>query len=240
MGTPRRPLDARHISGYRISCDLRDSVQGALFYCGTYEPQTTALISDALRPGETFLDVGANVGHYTFVAAKRVGLAGRVVAIEASRSTAERLAADVERNNLSAVVTVHNVAAGDHRSTSRLYAADDPAQVGMRHLDPGASHSPIEEVAVLPLDQLLPGLRPNVVKMDIEGAELRALSGMSKMLSTDPPRLVVAEAQGHLLRRFGDSAEAMIAFMGDRKYRAEWIGERWHSDSIAFRIDRAK
>lgn len=237
VGTPSRPLDARHITGYRITCDLRDSVQRALFYCGTYEPQTTALISDALRSGDTFLDVGANVGHYTFLAAQRVGPTGQVVAIEASRSTAERLAADVERNGLRDVVTVHNVAAGDDISTSGLYAAADPAQIGMRHLDPGDSHSAIEEVAVLPLDHLLPDLRPNVVKMDIEGSELRALSGMSKMLSTDPPRLVVAEAQAHLLRRFGDSVEAMIRFMADHKYRAEWVGERWHSDSIAFRID---
>jgi FkbM family methyltransferase len=238
MGTPSRVLDAKHISGYRIRCDVRDGVQRALFYSGTYEPQTTALISDALRPGDTFLDVGANVGHYTFLGAKSVGPAGRVIAIEASRSTAKRLVADVERNGLSEVVTVHQVAAGDVASTSRLYTADDPTQVGMRHLHPGDSRSAIEEVSVLPLDQLLPGLRANVVKMDIEGSELRALSGMTKMLSTsDPPRLVVAEAQTHLLSSFGDSVEAMIRFMADHRYRADCIGELWHSDSIAFRID---
>jgi FkbM family methyltransferase len=233
-------MEAKHVSGYRVSCDLRDSVQRALFYCGTYEPRTTELISEMLRPGDTFLDVGANVGHYTFTGARCVGPTGHVVAIEASRSTAEQLMADVKRNGLTALIAVHNVAAGDLPRKSRLYAHDDPSQIGMRHLSPGGSGASVEEVAVVPLDDLLPDLKPSVVKMDIEGSELRALAGMSRMLTVKPPRLVVVEAQGDLLSRFGDSVEAMITFMGEHEYTATWIGERWHSDSIAFHLNGSK
>lgn len=235
-GTPRRPLAARHVSGYRITCDLSDSVQRALFYYGTYEPQTTALISAALGRGDTFLDIGANVGHYTFLAAKLVGRSGRVVAVEASASTAAKLAADVGRNGLGEIVTVHNVAAGDRTSDAYLYYSDDPTQVGMRHLDPTGDGHVIEQTRLIPLDELLPTTRPDVVKLDIEGSELRALSGMRQMLTNHPPRLIVAEAQQELLIRFGDSVEALIAFLANLDYDADKIGEKWHSNSYAFRL----
>jgi FkbM family methyltransferase len=224
------------VSGYHITCDLRDGVQRALFYCGTYEPQTTALISAVLRPGDTFLDIGANVGHYTFLAARLVGPGGRVVAIEASPSTAGRLDADVRRNGLAETVTVCNAAAGDATSDAFLYDSDDPAQVGMRHLDPIGRGRAIEKTRVIRLDQLLPAIEPDVVKLDVEGGELRALSGMREILASHPPRLIVAETQEPLLARFGDSVEALGAFLADFDYDADEVGERWHSDSHAFRL----
>ncbi|MGZ4317246.1 MAG: FkbM family methyltransferase, partial [Gaiellaceae bacterium] len=62
---------------------------------------TSRLVKDALIRGDTFLDVGANAGHYTFLAARRVGTSGSVYAIEASPSTAALLADDVCRNGLA-------------------------------------------------------------------------------------------------------------------------------------------
>ena len=238
VGGPNRPLVARHVSGYRVTCDLRDTVQRSLFYCGTYEPKTTSLIAEALEKGDTFLDVGANAGHFTFVAARLVGKSGRVLAVEASKETAEALVRDIAQNDLGGRVTVHNVAAGDHRSTAALYAAGDSHQIGMRHLNPAGGEFLVEQSRVIRLDLLLSelGIHPDVVKLDIEGSELRALVGMSATLSTNPPRLVVAEAQEELLRRFGDSPEGMIKFMASHGYRAEVIGEKWHSDSFAFRL----
>lgn len=233
-GTPSEPLTARHVSGFKLTCDLRDTVQRALFYCGTYEPQTTALIRSALASGDTFLDIGANVGHYTFLAAKAVGPAGRVIAIEASKSTAERLAADVTSNGLDHIVTVHNVAAADEASSVFLYAGHDPSQVGMRHLDPSPRDDAIEATRQMPLDDLLPGLRTDVVKLDIEGAELRALVGMRHILTNHRPRLVVAEMQEEMLARFGDSPDTVNAFFTELGYEGREVGEKWHGESRSF------
>ncbi|MGZ4316983.1 MAG: FkbM family methyltransferase [Gaiellaceae bacterium] len=234
-GTPSQPMRARHISGFSVTCDLRDGVQRALFYCGTYEPKTTALISSALRSGDTFLDIGANAGHYTFVAARIVAPSGRVVAVEASGTTARQLCADVARNDLDAVVTVHNVAAGDCVSSALLYASEDPSQVGMWHLDPAGQGHVVGETHVTPLDDLVPNLQPDVIKLDIEGAELRALMGMRKILGNSRPRLIVAETEDDLLLRFGDSVDALVGFLDEMGYQADEIGERRLSHSRAFR-----
>jgi FkbM family methyltransferase len=66
-----------------------------------------ALVTAALAHGDTLLDVGANAGHYTFLAAREVEASGHVYAIEASSSTAQVLADDVRWNDLTNVVSVH-------------------------------------------------------------------------------------------------------------------------------------
>jgi FkbM family methyltransferase len=158
------------------------------------------------------------------------------VAVEASPGTAAKLAADVGRNGLAERVKIHNAAAGSAASDAYLYDSDDPSQVGMRHLDPTGQGRVVEETHVMPLDKLLPAIQADVVKLDVEGAELRALSGMREILANHPPRLIVAETQEPLLARFGDSVEALVAFLADFDYDADEIGERWHSDSRAFRL----
>ena len=235
LGPSSESLDARHISGYRVRCDLSDSVQRSLFYTGTYEPKTTGLIREALRPGDTFLDVGANVGHYTLLAASVVGSKGRVHAVEASRATAERLEETVTRNELGGVVSVHLAAAADRRYEATVHAAEGEHAIGMRNIRPEQDGVAIERVEAWPLDDLLPDVRPDVVKVDVEGSDLRALVGMRKLLESARPRLVIVESQDQLLASFGDSAAGIDGFMSELGYRGEPVAEPWHAPSVAYR-----
>jgi FkbM family methyltransferase len=230
-GRPTRPLRARQISGYTILCDLRDSVQRSLFYRGTFEPTTSSLIKSRLMNGDTFLDVGANVGHYTFLAARQVGSSGCVHAIEASRETADALAADVRKNGLESFVFVHNVAAGAAQGRARVHEGDEVSPVGTRYVEYGAAG---DGVAVIPLDDLLPSLLPAVIKVDVEGADLQVLLGMEGMIKRAHPRLIVVEADDALLARFGDSVASISAYMRTLGYCERPIGEKWHAPSIAF------
>jgi Met-10+ like-protein len=122
FGRPQGRLTGRHLSGFVIECDLSDSVQRAIFFTGTFEPETTALIASELRPGDSFLDVGANVGHYSLVAAEWIGHSGSVTAIEASSTTAIQLEETVDRNGLQSIVDVIQLAATDQPGIATLFA----------------------------------------------------------------------------------------------------------------------
>jgi hypothetical protein len=103
----------------------------------------------------------------------------------------------------------------------------------MRYLDPAATTSG-ELVRVTTVDELLPDLDAGAVKIDVEGADLRVLHGMVRVLTNHPPRLVVVEAINANLARFGDSVAELVAFMANRGYRAQPIAEAYGADSLAF------
>jgi FkbM family methyltransferase len=217
-----------------ITCDLRDAVQRSLFYLGTYEPRTSSLIQESLNRGDAFLDVGANAGHYTFLAARQVGPSGRVHAIEASEETARTLVCDVRNNGLEAFVSVHRVAAGAAPASATLRdGPDELSPIGTRYVAPDGEG---ENVAVVSVDEMLPHFLPAVVKVDVEGADLQALRGMQGMIKRASPRLIVVEVDDAMLARFGDSAASLTEYLGGLGYRAEPIREEWHAPSLAFRL----
>src|SRR5262249_10578177 len=75
---------ATTVFGTRLAGNTIEILQQYVYYFGMWEPNLTRWIWERLRPGDTFIDVGANIGYFSLLAAKRVGATGRVVAIEAS------------------------------------------------------------------------------------------------------------------------------------------------------------
>jgi FkbM family methyltransferase len=231
---PRRRLRTRHISGYVVTCDLSDGVQKAMFYRGTFEPTASNLIADALPVGGVFLDVGANAGHFTLLAAAKVGPTGRVHAIEAAPMTAHRLRGDLAANDLLGRVELYPVAVADQSGEMRLQHAPGSARHAERYLDPTAGDGAGDVVMVTTIDELIPDLRADVVKIDVEGADLRVLHGMTKTLATHPPRLMIVEAIDEHLTRFRDSRAAMLAFMTAAGFRARDIGDKNEAGTVVF------
>ena len=78
-----RPIASVWIDGLKLSVDLRDSGIGRpLFVLRRYEARETILLRWLMKPGQVFIDVGANIGYYTTLAARQVGPTGRVLAVE--------------------------------------------------------------------------------------------------------------------------------------------------------------
>ena len=135
-----------------------------------------------------FVDVGAHVGHWTLRAAKRCK---QVIAVEANPGTALRLAENLELNGLGNV-TVHQVAAWDERA--RLYVHNHHG---------GAEHDGTDQVNATPgavpveahrLDVLLADLdRVDVIKIDVEGADLHVIRGLTELLVQHRPRLFIED-----------------------------------------------
>jgi FkbM family methyltransferase len=179
---------------------------------GHPEPGLRDILLPRLLPGAFFVDVGANIGLYTVAAGYAVGRSGHVLAVEPTPRTAEVLAQNVRLNGLMelGVVTIAQVAAGEAPGRARL--ATHIEDSGHNSLYPTGDEDEDVEVDVVPLDDLVPeGSQVDVVKIDVEGAELAVLRGMRHMAAANPNIVVFAELAQEHLARAGTSVEGLLA-----------------------------
>ena len=158
---------------------LSGVVQRSLFHFGLFEPNLTDFISRRLRPGDTFIDVGANVGYFTLLAAKLVGPEGTVVAIEASPSTYAALRTSIEANQATNVRAL-NVAAFDCETTVPIYYLPEEEFTSgasiFRTIGPQEAIVPAKPlVTILSASELS---KARLIKIDVEGAEERVVAGL--------------------------------------------------------------
>ncbi len=160
---------------------------------GLYELDTTRQMRRLLRPGDWFVDCGANIGYFTLLMARHVGATGQVDAFEPDPMNRATLLANLKSNALDTRVRAHDLALGNHGGMVDLFhPTQSKSNHGMSSLYPDGSGLDTKfSVQIARLDDVLKGV-PNLVKIDIEGAELAAIEGMSRMLqSPNPPSLIV-------------------------------------------------
>jgi len=172
-------------------------------YPDLYEKEERQIFCDSITPGCTVLDVGANFGLYTLLAAKR---GARVFAIEADPLNVAELRHHVEINGVADRVTIFEVAATDHDQPVALYR--HPFNLGESNIiEMGMPSGTIEGRTIDSLQ--LPPI--DVCKMDIEGAELLALQGMTNTLARSPRLKLLVEYAEH----YGNG-EALLTFLRSR------------------------
>ena len=172
----------RRLRRWRYSSQIR---QGTF---QTDEPEFGQL-EQWIRPGDTVIDVGANVGHYTVRLARIVGPEGRVIAFEPVPHTFAMLVENVESAALGQVSFV-NAAATSEPARLRF---DVPQweHGGLNYYQSRVSASGETEVVGLPVDAVLPPGRVSFVKVDVEGHELACLKGCRRLIERDRPMLMV-------------------------------------------------
>ncbi len=164
------------------------------FLLGTSEPAVQAMLRGLLRPGMTVYDIGANVGFLSMVAARLVGSSGSVVCFEPLPANARQLEHNAELN-LFGHVSVHCVAVGSRNTTARFVTSAEPTWGRLAGL-PGevAGRTGEIEVPVRTLDSLIeerPLPRPDLIKIDVEGAEADVLRGARQLISSARPLLLI-------------------------------------------------
>lgn len=202
---------------------------------GEYEPETTSVVRQLLRPGDTVLDVGANVGYYTLLAASLVGPAGKVYAFEPAPCTRQRLIDNIVLNRLTNV-HVKAEAITDQQQTLTLFQGPED-HLGLSSLRPLDATSATFEVRADTLDALLPADETvDFVKIDVEGAEGKVLAGMEPILDRCRPDLVI-EIVDRYLRAMSSSAESLCSRLCGLGYRMYMISsdgliplQAWTSD----------
>ncbi|MFN4020126.1 MAG: FkbM family methyltransferase [Erythrobacter sp.] len=168
---------------------------------GWFDRNLTAVIAGLLAPGMTFIDVGANFGTYTIVAAERVGPRGQVIAIEAAPAVAALLVESVSMNGFDGRSRVVCCAAGAEAGTRVLhqFATRKGGTTLLSHVAKKAREAYGEtivtvDVACRTLDDILAENRPervDLIKLDIEGSEYDVLQGARETLWAYRPRLII-------------------------------------------------
>lgn len=207
---PKTGTRSARVYGASFELDLSELIQREIFL-GTFEPAEGRMVARILRPGDTFIDVGANVGFFTALAARAVGPTGRVIAYEPSPVACAKLRQMVEANRLHQVEVVEaglgatagsetiywSAAAGNHTPTMLPHPASDHRAVEVRTLDAEARRLDLASIAL--------------IKIDVEGFELRVFQGATGLLARHFIRRVLCEFNQPWLSLAGTSIAALAA-----------------------------
>lgn len=166
-----------------------DSELSRLIYCRGFEYNERLLTLRLLRPGDVYMDVGANIGLYTLLAADRVGVAGKVFAFEPVSHIYERLLENVRLNGLRNV-TSERLAVSDSGGELTITTAgtgfDAWSSLGQPYMGGELSREQVQTVSLddFAAEQALLG-KVTMMKLDVEGWESRVLQGAGAILSRD-------------------------------------------------------
>jgi FkbM family methyltransferase len=177
------PFVATTVFGAKIAGNTMDIIQQYLYYFGVWEPHLTRWITQKLQPGDTFIDVGANIGYFSLLASSLVGEAGAVVAIEASPRTFVLLENNLARNHVTNVRAL-NVAASNRHGVAQVFRGH-ASNIGLTTIIKDEDLPYECDVVTAPLGALLlpvESQNARVIKIDVEGAEWAVAASMVPLL----------------------------------------------------------
>jgi FkbM family methyltransferase len=198
-------------AGTRLAVDLRDEGVGwPIFVQQQYEPAETSFISHTLRPGDVFVDIGANIGYFTTLACRLVGRSGQVVAFEPDPDHCGLLRGNLRLNGARNAV-VQNCALGSETRNGRLYRS--PSNFGDHRVAAGTEQRDSIPISIRRFDEACDELklrRVDFIKIDVQGYEPYVFAGMGGSLDRLGVRTVLMELWPYGIRYAGGSPAALI------------------------------
>ena len=186
-------LKIRTDDGVVLSGNLRtNTLLKCVYLTGCYEPSFSAYLKRKLNPGDIFLDIGANSGHFSLIAAK---LGAEVISIEASPSNCRLFSENVTANAFGSKIRLIEAAAGSHFGSTELREipfngmCSTTSRVAFWYLRPISRKITVPLVRVDDILRQDDFKRIRFVKIDVEGAELMVLQGLRTLLSSGRPDL---------------------------------------------------
>jgi len=213
----------------KFFCALNEHIGSQIFWRGAYSGDQLKVLHRILRPDMTFVDVGANQGEFSVFAARRLS-SGHTVSLEPVSFLFERLCRNIQANGF------HNVTAlqrglSDREDRLSIYMRADRFVDGsfheglpstVRYVD---QMNEIEQINVLPLDCLVDELklrRLDVMKIDVEGAEMRVLLGGINSIRRFRP-IIFLEVCDESSRAGGYSGQELVEYVKSIGYRVERV-----------------
>jgi FkbM family methyltransferase len=195
------------------------------------------LFTQLLRPGMTVVDAGANIGEYTLVAARRVAPGGSVHAFEPTPAVVDWLRRNVALNDLHNVV-INPVALSNAAGDVELFF--DPMEPVSNSIVSLWHATGVATVPATTLDEYVgrAGLAAvDVLKIDVEGAEIMALEGAGRLLAGEEAPIILVEANEGTLARSGRTMRDLIALLEGHGYACGTIdfhgGDARYSNLLA-------
>jgi FkbM family methyltransferase len=193
-----------HLAGHDVILDITDGSARLFYFHGVeYEPSLVRALDRLLAPGDVFVDIGANIGFVSVLAAQVVGPGGKVIAFEPHPGARETFRAAIAINDLGATIEIVEAAVGaPGGETTRLFLTDasvlsttDPERAPLADDHPFTSAI---DVPLVTLDGWLrtrPDVTPRIaaIKIDVEGTETDVLAGMTETLTACPTAAIICE-----------------------------------------------
>jgi FkbM family methyltransferase len=229
LESAKAPFVIRWLHGIKLHVYPRDETCREIYLAGFVEPDEFLFLDRVLKPGMVVMDVGANLGIYTIFSAAKVGRSGLVVSIEPSSREYRRLQENCALNHYSNV-TALKVGVSDHQGEARLQVARDD-HAGHNTLGSFVySNTLLETEEVIRVETLDAILRSqkldhvDLIKMDIEGAEEKALLGAKYILKSIRP-VILFECQELTLKLQGASPDRIQEYLRAFDYQLYAFGD---------------
>lgn len=218
------PVTNVNRKGLRWHLDLQEGIDFSIWVLGSFEPATVRCYSKIISPGDTILDIGANVGAHTLPFAQLVGEKGRVIAFEPTDYAFSKLRRNVAANPKleDRVISMQMmlVDKADGLTPPPLYSSWPLAQEDGLHSGHQGKLMSTSGATATSLDAALEALsleRVDCIKIDIDGFECQMLRGASKSLSRWHPALIM-ELSPYVLKEQGSSIEELLGILLEHSY----------------------
>ncbi|MBL4862663.1 MAG: FkbM family methyltransferase [Crocinitomicaceae bacterium] len=203
----------------KIKLNIDDCIQQQIYFLDFYDKRGINFLKKHLKKGDGFIDIGANIGSYSLIASKLVGEHGKVHAFEPIEDVYNRLLFNVQLYDLENVTTCKK-AIYETKDLLKFFVSSHE-NLGMSsifHHDTESGH--MERVEAISLDEYVSALnieKINLIKIDIEGAELFALKGMQNTIKKFRP-IIVMEISEDVLQNSSIKSTDVIDFMEEFDY----------------------
>lgn len=190
-----------------------DAAVSGMIAMGMYEPFETQLFRETIKKNMVVIDIGANIGFFTVIAAQRVGVSGSVFAFEPEPTNFGFLKKTCEKNHFKQVI-LDQRAISDTQGSSNLFIT--PENTGAYSLVDNRKTGSSISIKTETLDRVLAShsiSSVDIIKMDIEGAEFNALKGMQTIINSSPDVIMFTEFFPKAIRRFGNDPLTFLAML---------------------------
>jgi FkbM family methyltransferase len=211
------------VGDVELLCDAADAAVTPGLRSGAYEPHLTAVFERHCRSGMTVVDVGANLGYFSLLAARLVGPSGRVVALEPNSENCRLLLSSLRRSGVSNVELLP--VAADQAPGWAYYSTHVGSNGGLIDDDGDLLARFGVVVPTFRLDDLV-DVRVGLLKMDVEGAEGRVVAGATRIIEQDRP-IITTELKEEMLQRVSSRSVAdYLGYFGDLGYQPSLLDKQ--------------
>ncbi len=208
--------------GHKIFINSRDTGIAPYLLMGKpFAPDEIALLEKILKPKMVFVDIGANIGYFSLIAAKLVGSGGKVFAFEPDSENFKLLEKNIKANNYKNITAVQK-AISDKTGKARLYL-DSENLCG--HSLTARKGNKFVEVETVVLDDFLRDEKIDVIKIDVEGFEPAVLEGMKNIIKNNKDIMIITEFYPNAIKRAGYSPEKYKNDLIDLGFKLTEFGE---------------
>lgn len=225
---PDDPIIANFNSGIKARVWPGDTI-GKQIYIGTaFESLEVDLFKSIVKPDMVVFDVGANLGYYSLIAAKRVARHGQVHSFEPCERMFEELEYNISINHFPNIYP-NKLALGDKSGWAKLTKCERGMEVYSSLLpENGSSHASIdyEKVQISTMDDYVSRMRVDsvdVIKIDVEGAEYSVLKGAKKLLQGQTPPMLFFEVVQAFQAKFNYTSNDILSYLGTFGYKSYLI-----------------